>query len=240
MNSFIIAEIGINHGGDFEKAKRMIEAAAMCGANAIKFQTFWGLKGLEKYEFLKEQWAALKNFAEELAVEFMTSLHWESSLAKNKNEDYKAINFVDTLVKRHKIASPYLTNKKYVQHIAKKGKPILLSTGSVKNKNGMAKMSEIKTALTWLKNCDVALLHCVSKYPCKNQHLERIKKLKAFGRPVGLSDHSLEKDVKSWPVVEKHFKLDDDCIDAKVSLSPTEFAEMVKHIRNYQSIFNDL
>jgi len=236
-STLVIAEAGVNYN-NFDEAMKLVEYAAFAGANAVKFQIFWGIgKELSKYELTKEGWKQLYNCANYHAIGFMATAHWGSPLTFYKEEDYDVIDFVDSLVLVHKIASPYLTNEKYCKYIASKGKPILLSTGSVKNKDGMAKMSEIKQALTWLKGSKVCLLHCVSKYPLKNPHYERILKLKKFGVSVGLSDHSTNKMIQCWPVVEKHFKLDDNCIDSNVSLNPNEFREMVRNIRNYESMF---
>jgi len=229
MNSFIIAEAGINYN-NFEEAQRLVEMASFSGANAVKFQIFWALGRLQKYELSKEQWRQLHNFAHYHAMEFMATPHCNEF-------DQDTIDFVDSLVVVHKIASPYLKNKKYVKHIASFGKPILLSTGSLTRKDGMATIAEIKETLSWIPKADVTLLHCVSKYPCKNPHYERILKLKKLGKPVGLSDHSLNKMIQCWPVVEKHFKIHDDCVDSNVSLDPNGFREMVRNIRNYQSLF---
>ncbi len=236
MCAFIVAEAGVNYNS-FEDARALTEIAAFCGANAVKFQIFYNIGCLENYEFTKEQWTELKQVAEHLNIEFMASPHWGSPLCGYKKEDFEVIDFVDTLVKRHKIASPYLTNKKYVKYIASKGKPILLSTGSITRKDGMATMAEIKKTLSWMPKADVTLLHCVSKYPPKKAHYERILKLRKFGKPVGLSDHTTEQMIQAWPVVEKHFKLSDNCIDYKVSLDPNKFREMVRNIRNYETIF---
>ena len=126
--SFVIAEVSVNHNGDFSVAKKMITEAANCGADAVKFQTFWGLESLEKYEFNKQEWLELKTYCDRIGIEFMSSAHWGSPLCGYKDEDYDVIDFVDNMVKRHKIASPYLTNKKYCRYVDNKGKPILLST----------------------------------------------------------------------------------------------------------------
>jgi sialic acid synthase SpsE len=235
--TLIIAEAGVNYN-NFEEAQRLVEMASFCGANAVKFQVFWGIGDkLAKYELSKDQWKQLHNLAHYHAMGFMATPHWGSPLTFYKDEDYEVIDFVDSLVSIHKIASPYLTNEKYCKYIASKGKPILLSTGSIIHKDGMATMAEIKLALSWLKDSDVTLMHCVSKYPSKNPHYERIIKLKKFGKPVGLSDHSLNKMILCFPVVEKHFKLNNNCIDSKVSLEPNDFREMVRNIRNYQLAF---
>ena len=234
--TFIIAEAGVNFK-DFEEAKKLVENAAYVGANAVKFQIFWNLGCLKEYELTKEQWIGLKNYCDNFAIEFMATPHWGSPLCGYKEEDYDVIDFVDTLVKRHKIASPYLTNKKYVKYVVSKGKPILLSTGSITRKDGMATMSEIETTLSWIPKADVTLLHCISKYPPKSAHYDRILKLRKFGKPVGLSDHTTNKMIQCWPVVEKHFKLNNNCIDSNVSLNPEDFREMVRNIRNYELAF---
>jgi len=229
LNSLIIAEAGINYN-NFEEAKRLVEMASFCGANAVKFQIFWALGRLKEYELSKDQWKQLYNLAHYHAIGFMATPHC-NKLDKN------TIDFVDSLVSVHKIASPYLTNRKYIEYIASKGKPILMSTGSLIRKDGMATTKEIKKTLSWIPKADVTLLHCVSKYPCKNPHYERILKLRKLGKPVGVSDHSLNKLLICWPVIEKHFKLNDNCIDSKVSLDPNDFREMARNIRNYQSAF---
>jgi N,N'-diacetyllegionaminate synthase len=232
--SLIIAEAGINYNS-FEEAKKLIEMAAFAGARAVKFQIFWGLGRLEKYELTKNQWKELHDLCAEYVVAFMATPHCDWN---GLNKD--TIDFVDSLVKVHKIASPYLTNRKYVEYIASKGKPILMSTGSMTRNDGMATMAQIKKTLSWIPKANVTLLHCVSQYPPKNPHYERILKLKKLGRPVGLSDHSLNKMVHCWPIIEKHFKLSDNCIDSKVSLNPEEFREMVRNIYNFESIFGKL
>jgi N-acetylneuraminate synthase/N,N'-diacetyllegionaminate synthase len=228
-HTLIIAEAGVNYN-NFDEAKRLVEMAAFAGTDVIKFQIFWALGRLKEYELSRNQWKELCNFAHYHAVGFMATAH-----CNGLNKD--TVDFVDSLVRIHKIASPYLTNKEYIKYIASKGKPILLSTGSLKHKDGMAKMKEIKQALSWMPKADVTLLHCVSKYPCKNPHYKRILQLKKFKKPVGLSDHSLNTMIQCWPVVEKHFKVNDNCVDSNVSLDPNKFREMVRNIRNHELIF---
>lgn len=233
-SSLIIAEAGINYNS-FEEAKKLVEMASFCGANAIKFQIFWGMGRLQKYELSKEHWRTLRNLCNDYVIGFLATPHCDPNKV-----DKETIDFVDSLVPIHKIASPYLKNREYIEYIASKNKPILLSTGSLTRKDGMATIKEIKETLSWIPKANVTLLHCVSKYPCRNPHYERILKLKKLGRPVGVSDHSLNKMVQCWPVVEKHFKLTDNCIDSKVSLAPNDFREMVRNIRNYQVVFRKL
>lgn len=237
MYSYIIAEIGVNHNGDFEKAKLLVEKALIAGADCVKFQTFWGLAGLEKYEFTQDQWRELKAYCDFLSVDFMTSPHWGSPICGYNKEDYEVIDFVDTLVKKHKVASPYFTNRKYVEYISGKGKPLIVSTGSLTNDDKMATDKEIAEFFTYSSAKDITLLHCVSEYPANNGQYDRIKDLKKFGVPVGISDHTQKISFPPFPVIEKHFKLDDDCIDAGVSLNPDQFSQMVNFIRTYEGIY---
>jgi sialic acid synthase SpsE len=240
MYSYIVAEIGVNHNGDLERAKQMVEKALLAGADCVKFQTFWGLAWLEKYEFTKEQWQELKAYCDSLPIDFMTSAHWGSPVCGYNKEDYEAIDFVDTLVKTHKIASPYLTNENYLRHINSKGKPVFLSTGSIVNGCGMANVMDIRWAIGILKDVKVTLLHCVSKYPAPSGEYHQIKSLKQLGFPVGISDHTQKTSFPPLPVIEKHFKIDEDCIDANVSLNPDQFSKMVNFIRTYEGIYEKL
>ena len=103
MSSLIVAEAGINFN-NFEEAKRLVEMASFVGANAVKFQIFWGIGCLEKYELRKGEWRGLHNLALNYAIGFMATPHWGSPLCGYKDEDYDVIDFVDSLVKIHKIA----------------------------------------------------------------------------------------------------------------------------------------
>jgi len=236
-HTFVIAEAGVNHDGKFVEALMLVDAAARAGADAIKFQTFWKLGCLEKYEFSKTQWAELKEYCDEKNIEFMSSPHWGSPHCGYKDEDYPVIDFVDNLVKRHKVASPYLVNKSYIKYIATKNKPIILSTGSIIHEDGMATIEEVEKALSWIPTADVTLMHCVSKYPLADRKLERIEELKKFLKVVGLSDHSRHILAPTLPVIERHFMIDENCIDANVSLNEKEFTKMVKHIRKNESVY---
>lgn len=242
--SFCIAEAGVNFNGSLDKAKKMADEARLAGADAVKFQTFWDIgKELKKYEMSKEQWRELEVCCDEIGIEFMTTGHWGSPLTFYKDEDYDVLDFINSLVKRHKIASPYLTNKKYVDKIISFGKPIIASTGSIVHPDGMATMKEIETFLGWfpqfyivdqgeeLKKYDLTLLHCISKYPPEEAHYLRVIELDKFGYPVGISDHTQNIKVPQVPVIEKHFKIDEECLDANVSLAPKDFKLMVKWLK---------
>jgi N,N'-diacetyllegionaminate synthase len=226
---FIIAEAGINHNGDIKIAKRLADAAKESGADAVKYQTFWNITWLEKYELTKPEWKELKRYCDKIDIQFMSTPH-----------TMDAINFVDPLVEIHKIASPFLYYYNFLKEIAGKNKPILLSTGNHMSDSGMAEPDEIKNAIRWIENNTIledgiTLLHCVSKYPLQDPHLERIDELKKlFGKPVGLSDHTKDIDIEiNIPVIEKHFMLPDvPCIDKNVSLMPKQFKRMVDCLRS--------
>jgi sialic acid synthase SpsE len=147
---------------------------------------------------------------------------------------FEAIHKIDPYVSMYKIASSYLGNINFLREVVNKDKPILLSTGSLLHNSGMATMEEIKKALSYMTTKNIILMHCVSKYPCIDPHYNRIEKLKKFGYPVGLSDHSkILKVPKGLPVYEKHIMLEgEDCPDKGVSLTPIEFKEMVEWLKS--------
>lgn len=232
--SLILAEAGCNFNGKLSIAKKMADEAKKCGVDVVKYQTFWNLGCLKNYEMPKKDWIDLKGYCDKIGIEFMSTPHWGSPIGKfYKEEDYDVIDFVDNLVKRHKVASPYLTNQKYIRYISSLHKPLIISTGSIIHEDGMATIEEIERCLYWIEDCDITLLHCVSKYPAKEYNWKRIEELKRFGFPVGVSDHTKSLDGKPYPVIEKHFELNDNCIDANVSLNPKQFKEYVKSIKEY-------
>jgi len=216
--TMIIAEIGLNHNGKLVIAKELVRSAIWAGADAVKFQTFWNIGRLKKYEFSREEWINLKQFCDDLDITFLSSPH-----------SIEAIDFLEELVPMYKIASPYLTNEEFIKKVASTGKPILLSTGSLSNSNGMATDDEIEKALSYIKTNEIVLMHCVSKYPCTDPHYERIDELRKHCMRVGLSDHSTNINIpKDIDVLEKHFMLENQkCIDENVSLKPEQFREMV-------------
>jgi N,N'-diacetyllegionaminate synthase len=225
--TFVIAEAGINHNGNIDIAKRLADTAKQCGADAVKFQTFWNITRLEKYELTKPEWIELKEYCDNIGIKFLSTPH-----------TMDAIHFVDTLVDIHKLASPFIFYHNFLIEIAKKNKPILMSTGNYVSDTGMATLDEISNAIKVIESYtpirdNITLLHCVSKYPLNDSHLERIDELKTLGRPIGLSDHSKSTDIPiRFPIIEKHFMLDDvESIDENVSLKPQEFKFMVDKLR---------
>jgi len=227
--SFIIAEAGINHNGKIELAKELIRVAKDIGANAVKFQTFWNLGRLKEYEFGKFQWQYLKSYCDEIGILFLSTPH-----------TLEAIDFLENLVPIYKVASPFLTDREFIEKVASMGKPILLSTGSLKRKDGMASLNQIKQALEWMpivQRENVILLHCISKYPCNDLHLDRIERLKRFKKIIGLSDHTKNIQVPPFPIIEKHLMLNENCIDANVSLNPEQFKQMVDYVKSFYCQF---
>jgi sialic acid synthase SpsE len=219
----IIAEAGINHNGNIKLAKQLALEAKKAGADYIKYQTFWDIYHLKKYEFTKKQWIELKKYCDKINITFLSTPH-----------TFEAIHFINKLVPIHKIASTYLGLLNFLIEVANKNKPILLSTGNLIHNDGMATIEEIENALTYLKNNKITLMHCVSKYPCYNAKRERELELSKLGYDIGLSDHT--KNIiydRTYSYLEKHIMLEGiDCLDECVSITPKEFKEMVDCLKS--------
>ena len=252
---FIIAEAGVNHNGSLELAKKLIDAAKDARADAVKFQTFKAenvvIKNARKAEYQKiakeeSQYEMLKKL--ELTEEDFREL---ADYAKKKNILFLSSPFdkesVDLLYEldmpAFKVASGEITNFPLLRYIAKKAKPIILSTG-------MSTLGEVEEALNVIRSEgaeDVILLHCVSNYPARMEdvNLRAMETLKqAFKIPVGFSDHTLGITASIAAValgacvIEKHFTLDRNLPgpDHKASLEPDELKEMVKAIRDVENV----
>ena len=257
---FIIAEAGVNHNGDVNLAKKLIDIAKDAGVDAVKFQTFKAenvvTKNAEKAEYQKEtaaigelQYDMIKKL--ELTEEDFKEL---ADYAKKKDIiflsspfDRESVDLLDEIsVPAYKVPSGEITNFPLLKHIAKKGKPIILSTG-------MATLGEIEDALRVIREVgvdDVVLLHCVTSYPAKIEdvNLRVIETLKhAFKLSVGFSDHTHGITVPiaavslEAVVIEKHFTLDNNLPgpDHKSSLEPDELKEMVVAIRDVEKALGD-
>lgn len=207
---FLIAEIGSNHNRDLGEAHRLIDLAAQAGWHAAKFQTysadtlysrfaprlsemetFQGDDGrVTPYELISRlemprQWhAELAAHCRDIGIEFMSTAF-----------DLAAVDELDALVARHKVASFDLTNKPLLRRIASTQKPVVLSTGH-------AYIGEVEQALLWMRevyaDVEVTLLHCTSQYPTRPEdiHLRAMTTLATtFSLPVGLSDHTLTNTV---------------------------------------------
>lgn len=255
--TFIIAEAGSNHNQDLDKAKKMIDAAAEAGVNAVKFQTFTAEKIAAKTnDKVMELEASYQDTADnlfDLYKELEIPREWLKTLqgyAEEKNLiflstpfDYEAVDELDELgVPAFKIASFECIDLPFLKYIAGKGKPIILSTG-------MANLGEIEEALEVIHNQgnkEVILLHCGINYPLdyKDVNLKAMDTIKqAFQVPVGYSDHTLGITVpisvaaRGGAVVEKHFTLDKNLPgpDHKFALEPDELKNMVRGIREAEA-----
>ena len=224
---FIIAEIGVNHEGSIEKAKRMIDQAKEGGANAVKFQSYkaetlasknspayWDqtkepttsqFKLFKKYDsFWESEFEELKRYCDRVGIEFMSTPF-----------DITSANFLNDIVNVFKISSSDLTNKPFIEHICKFGKPVILSTGA-------STLEEIKETVSWIApyKLHLSLLHCVLNYPTPNEdaRLKKIEELKEHfsNHLIGYSDHTLPQEMipcvsaalLGAKIIEKHFTFD--------------------------------
>ena len=243
---FIVAEIGLNHCGDLKIALESVKVAAESGADAVKFQIFKAdelyskkdkyYKLFKALELPREAWEKIANFAEKQNILFAASVFDEESVDLLSELDAPFF----------KIASGDITHIPLIKYIARKNKPVILSTG-------MSTIGEIEEALNAIYsegNRDVILLHCVSRYPANYSelNLRAINTLKnTFKVPVGFSDHtigilaSLAAVALGANVIEKHFTINKNLPgpDHKLSLEPHEFKELVKGIRNIEEMLGD-
>lgn len=242
----IIAEVGSVHDGSFGNALKLIEAAAACKVDAVKFQTHIAeaetirnapmppyFKGEPRYEyfqrtgFSEEKWRELKAHCEAQGVRFLSSPF--------SNE---AVDLLERVgVDSYKVGSGEITNIPMLECIAQTGKPVLLSSG-------MSTWAELDEAVnTILKQHDrIMVLQCTSEYPCPYEEvgLNIMLEMKArYKLPVGLSDHtltnyaSLAAVMMGATVIEKHFTFSRLMYgsDARHSLEPAEMADLVNGVR---------
>jgi N,N'-diacetyllegionaminate synthase len=251
----IIAEAGVNHNGDLAVARDMVQVAAHCGADAIKFQTFKAEK-LATVNAPKASYQAKTTGNDENQLEMLRKLELSESdfheLFKEclKNNilflstpfDEGSADFLAGLnVEGFKISSGDLTNLPFLKHVAKIGKPVILSTG-------MSYLNEVDEAVQTIHatgNHKLALLHCTSNYPANPAgiNLRAMNTLaQTFHLPVGLSDHSEGIEIAfaavamGATIIEKHFTLDRNMAgpDQHTSLEPRELEAMVKGIRKVE------
>ena len=213
MNSkvIIIAEAGVNHNGDFENAKKLILAAANAGADYVKFQTFKTdklvSKDAQKAEYQKANLKDEGDTQYDMLKKLEMSEAWHYDLIKYANEcgikflstgfDELSIDFLDCLnIDLFKVPSGEITNKPYLEHIAKKGKPIVISTG-------MSNLREINEAVDVLLNhkiskSQITILHCNTEYPTPMQDVNLLAMntiQNQLGVNIGYSDHTLGIEV---------------------------------------------
>ena len=243
FKTFIVAEIGINHDGDFRKCKKLIDVSSKAGADAVKLQTInpkesyhentKSFKAFKNKDFSLKELMLLKKFAEKRKIILFSTPGDIPSLEKISKAGFKLV----------KISSGLCTNLPLIEATAKKKIPMIISTG-------MTYLDEIKNAIQSAKkynNFCVGLLKCTSLYPANDTqiNLNSIRALeKKFNIPVGFSDHTLDdlaacaSIAKGGKIIEKHITLNKklDGADHKISLNPLEFKKMVEKIRRVEKL----
>lgn len=252
---FIIAEAGVNHNGSLELAMRLCDAAKEAGADCVKFQTWktdlviskdtemaeYQKKNIgsccSQYEMLKQlelsydSFKIIKEHCDKIGIIFLSTA-----------DEFESLDFIcDLGIPFIKLGSGEITNIPYLRYCAKKGLPIVISTG-------MSYLSQVEKAYyTLIENGapEVAILHCTTNYPCPMEevNLKAMHTLKsAFMCKVGYSDHTMGIEVPiaavamGAEIIEKHFTLDRNMNgpDHNASLEPQELKLMVDAIRNIE------
>ena len=257
---FVIAEAGVNHNGDIELARRLIDVANEARADAVKFQTFKAervaSREAPKAEYQEQctdqgesQFEMLRRLelSPEMHRELMACCRCRQAMFLSTPFDEESADLLDSLdVPAFKLSSGEVTNLPFLSHVARKGKPIILSTG-------MATLDEVAEAVRTIEaagNTKLVLLHCTTNYPADPRcvNLRAMRTLSAaFGYPVGFSDHtpgievSLAAAALGACVIEKHFTLDRNLPgpDHQASLEPSELQALVHGIRNVESALGD-
>ena len=257
---FVIAEAGVNHNGDLDLARRLVDAAAAAGADAVKFQTFSADRlataaapqadyqrrntGIEE-----SQRAMLRRLELPAAAhrELMARCRERGILFLSSPFDEDSADFLEELgVPAFKIPSGELTNAPFLAHVARKGRPLIVSTG-------MATLEEVRAAVEVLRRAGdppLALLHCVSSYPAApaDVNLRAMATLReAFATPVGFSDHTAGTEIAlaavalGASILEKHLTLDRTLPgpDHRASLQPDEWTAMVAALRRIEAALGD-
>ena len=257
---FILAEAGVNHNGDIDLARKLVDAAVAAHADAVKFQTFRAeqvasnsapkaeyqlkttdaeesqLEMLKRLELPDEAYRDLMDYCEQKGIAFLSTPFDESSA-----------DMLDEMgMGAFKLPSGEITNLPFLRHVAAKGKPVILSTGM----SGLGEVEAAVKAIEDAGNRDLVLLHCVSNYPAApgDVNLRAMHTLAAaFGVPVGYSDHTEGIEIALAAValgaclIEKHFTLDRNLPgpDHRASLEPDELARMIQGIRAIESAMGD-
>lgn len=250
---YVIAELGSNHNGNMGLAKKLILEAKEAGADCVKFQswskdTIFSRKKYEDNFFIADDYRDRNDYTlEEIVDEYSISEEELLQMKKFSNElgiDCTSTPFskkeVDFLVEKIeapfiKVASMDLNNYPFLEYIAKKGKPVVISTG-------LSELYEIDKAIKTIENTgnkNISILHCVATYPPidSDVHLNNIKTLMATypEYPIGFSDHTLGTAISLAAtalgacLIEKHFTLDKDMQgwDHKVSANKEEMKEII-------------
>lgn len=261
--TIIIAEAGVNHNGDIDLAKKLIDVAKQAGADFVKFQTFtadtsisknakkaeyqitYTDEGLTHYEMVKQLELSMQDFrtlidyCHRCGIKFLSTAFDIQSL-----DNLLALKCLDYV----KIPSGEITNLPLLRHMAKSALPIIMSTG-------MADMDEIEAALKVLEYAGtqrdkISILHCTTEYPAPKDEVNLLAMdsiRERFCCDVGYSDHTQGIEVaiaavaRGAKIIEKHFTLDSTLPgpDHAASLEPDEFAKMVTAIRSIESAIGD-
>ena len=260
--TLIIAEIGVNHNGDLQLAKKLIHEASAAGADIVKFQTFKTQNSISQSAPLAEY--QMKNVPDARnQLEMVSSLELSESDHSTLNEfalqngieifstafDLESLDFLDQFnFKYIKIASGEVTNLPLLRAIGRKRKKVILSTV-------MCSLEDIESALNSLESeglqrKDITILHCTTEYPAPidEVNLQAIETLrKYFGTSVGYSDHTIGIAIPiaavslGAKIIEKHLTLDRSMPgpDHSASIEPNEFAAMVTAIRQVEDAMGD-
>ena len=253
----IIAEAGVNHNGDLDLARRLIDVAADAGADVAKFQTAvpekvvsisapkatYSLETTDPGESQLDMVRRLHPFSPDNFAGLIEHCHERGIMFMSSPFDEPSIDLLDSLgVAAFKVPSGEITNLTYLSRMAAKGKPMVVSTG-------MSYLSEVETAVRTIReagNEQFVLLHCVSNYPANpaDANLRAMQTMSAaLGAPVGYSDHtpgievSLAAVALGACVIEKHFTVDRKLPgpDHRASLEPEELGALVIGIRSVES-----
>jgi N,N'-diacetyllegionaminate synthase len=265
---FVIAEAGVNHNGSVDLALQLVDAARDAGADAVKFQTFRAedvvtpnaatadyqrtntgetsqLDMIRRLELDEAEHASVARHCRDRGIEFFSTPFSEDAVAM----------LVRLGVKRIKLPSGEITNKRLIERAADTGLPLLMSSG-------MATLAEVQRAIEWIAARwrqggfpppgpdTLSLMHCTSAYPAPadSLNLRAIQTMaQATGLPVGYSDHSLGAEAAlvavalGATVIEKHLTLDKSMPgpDHRASADPQEFAAVVKGIRTVEAMLGD-
>ncbi len=256
MAIYFISEIGINHNGDIETAKKLIKVAADCGSNAVKFQkrdidlvytknfldspreSPWGTTQRDQkmhLEFDEDQYKEIDSYCKELSIDWFVSC-WD----KNSQEFMSRYN-----TKFNKIASPMIVSTNFLEQVASEKKHTFISTG-------MSNMAQIEVAVNIFRKyeCSFELMHCVSTYPAQNKdiNLNVINSLKSkFNCNVGYSGHESGVAVSCGAAaynissLERHITLDRSMYgsDQSASLEPPGLRFLIGAIRNIEEARGD-
>lgn len=260
MSVFIIAEAGVNHNGNIKLAKRLVDMAVECGADAIKFQTFKAEESTGKYadkakyqkentdvyesqlEMIKklelpfEDFKILKNYCDEKGIKFISTPDGKESLKFLLEIGLDII----------KIGSTEVSNIDFLEQIGRTGKEIILSTG-------MSTLGEVEKAIMALKstgNNKIKIMQCTTDYPTAYEDANvraMVTMREAFKVPVGLSDHTIGNEAAIAAIalgakfVEKHITLDKNMEgpDHKASMDYSDFKGYVQSLRNTEKLLGD-